>query len=76
MERLTPSQIDAVLMHELCHVRRRDNLAAALHMLVETIFWFHPSSGGLNGSWFRNANGPATKKCSDSAVNLRRMPKA
>src|SRR5262249_12981918 len=24
------------------HVQRRDNLAAALHMLVEAIFWFHP----------------------------------
>jgi bla regulator protein BlaR1 len=22
--------------------RRRDNLAAALHMLVEAAFWFHP----------------------------------
>ena len=30
------------MAHELCHIRRRDNLAAALHMLVEAIFWFHP----------------------------------
>ena len=34
--------LEAILAHELAHVRRRDNLAAALHMLVETIFWFHP----------------------------------
>jgi uncharacterized protein (TIGR03435 family) len=40
--RLTPAQLQAILAHELCHVRRRDNLAAALHMLVEAIFWFHP----------------------------------
>jgi len=39
---LTREQLAAVLAHELCHVRRRDNLAAALHMLVEAIFWFHP----------------------------------
>ncbi len=39
---LTPPQLDAILAHELCHVRRRDNLAAAIHMLVEAIFWFHP----------------------------------
>jgi uncharacterized protein (TIGR03435 family) len=26
----------------MCHVHRRDNLFAALHMGVETIFWFHP----------------------------------
>src|SRR5207244_3636192 len=28
--------------HELCHVRRRDNLTAAIHMVVEVTFWFHP----------------------------------
>jgi uncharacterized protein (TIGR03435 family) len=42
MDRLTPAQIDAVLAHEFCHVRRRDNLAAAMHMMVEALFWFHP----------------------------------
>jgi bla regulator protein blaR1 len=41
-ERLTRDQLEAVLAHELCHVRRRDNLAAALHMLVEALFWFYP----------------------------------
>lgn len=41
-ERLTDEQLLAVLAHELCHVRRRDNLAAAVHMLVEALFWFHP----------------------------------
>jgi uncharacterized protein (TIGR03435 family) len=41
-ERLTEAQMEAVYAHELCHVRRRDNLAAALHMLVEALFWFHP----------------------------------
>jgi uncharacterized protein (TIGR03435 family) len=41
-ERLSDSQLSAVMMHELCHLRRRDNLAAVLHMLVESVFWFHP----------------------------------
>ncbi len=40
--RLADAQLEAILAHELCHVRRRDNLMAALHMAVETIFWFHP----------------------------------
>jgi bla regulator protein blaR1 len=26
----------------VCHITRRDNLAAACHMIVEAIFWFHP----------------------------------
>jgi uncharacterized protein (TIGR03435 family) len=42
-ERLTPEQLEAVLAHELRHVHRRDNLTAAIHMLVETVFWFHPA---------------------------------
>jgi uncharacterized protein (TIGR03435 family) len=41
-DRLTPAQLESILAHELCHVRRRDNLAAAGHMLVESVFWFHP----------------------------------
>jgi bla regulator protein BlaR1 len=42
MERLTMEQTDAILAHEMCHVRRRDNLTAAIHMFVEAAFWFHP----------------------------------
>jgi bla regulator protein BlaR1 len=41
-ERLMPAQLEAVIAHELCHVRRRDNLVAAIHMFVETVFWFYP----------------------------------
>jgi beta-lactamase regulating signal transducer with metallopeptidase domain len=40
--RLSPQEMDAILAHELCHFRRRDNLTAAVHMLVESLFWFHP----------------------------------
>jgi bla regulator protein BlaR1 len=41
-ERLQPPQLKAVLAHELCHARRHDNLTSAVHMIVETVFWFHP----------------------------------
>lgn len=41
-DRLTPKQLEAVIVHELSHVGRRDNLTAAIHMVVETVFWFHP----------------------------------
>lgn len=41
-ERLTTEQFDAILAHEMCHVRRHDNLATAIHMIVEAVFWFHP----------------------------------
>lgn len=41
-DHLGAAEIDAILAHETCHLRRRDNLTAALHMLVEALFWFHP----------------------------------
>ena len=41
-ERLTNEQLEAVLAHELCHLRRSDNLAALFHLAVQTVFWFHP----------------------------------
>jgi uncharacterized protein (TIGR03435 family) len=40
--RLAPRELEAVVEHELAHIRRRDNLTAALHMIVEALFWFHP----------------------------------
>ena len=40
--RLTPPQLQSIILHEIAHVRRRDNLTAALHMLIEALFWFYP----------------------------------
>jgi uncharacterized protein (TIGR03435 family) len=42
-DRLSAAQLKAIIDHEMCHIRRRDNLAATLHMLVQAIFWFHPA---------------------------------
>jgi beta-lactamase regulating signal transducer with metallopeptidase domain len=41
-ERLTQPQIEALVAHETCHLRRHDNLTASVHMLVEALVWFHP----------------------------------
>jgi beta-lactamase regulating signal transducer with metallopeptidase domain len=43
LNRLSAPQLRSILAHEMCHVRRRDNLTAAIHMVVEAIFWFHPA---------------------------------
>jgi bla regulator protein blaR1 len=40
--RLEDGHLEAILAHEVWHVRRRDNLCAGLHMLVEAVFWFYP----------------------------------
>lgn len=39
---LTPAELEVVLLHELEHVRRRDNLVAALHVGLRCLLWFHP----------------------------------
>ena len=41
-QQLQDAHLEAILAHEVWHVRRRDNLAAAFHMLVEAVFWFYP----------------------------------
>jgi bla regulator protein blaR1 len=41
-DRLSDAQIEAIVAHEIAHMRRRDNLTSALHMIVQAIFWFHP----------------------------------
>jgi len=41
-EHLNPDQLRAVLLHELEHVRRGDNLTAGINMLTQALFWFYP----------------------------------
>jgi uncharacterized protein (TIGR03435 family) len=40
--RLEDPHLESILTHELLHIRRRDNLTAAVHMLTAAIFWFYP----------------------------------
>jgi uncharacterized protein (TIGR03435 family) len=48
-DRLSPGQLRAVLAHELCHISRRDNITAAIHMFVEGLFWFFPLLWWIKG---------------------------
>jgi uncharacterized protein (TIGR03435 family) len=42
-DRISESQLNAIVAHEMCHVRRRDNFSAFIHMIVQAAFWFHPA---------------------------------
>ncbi|MGA7239810.1 MAG: M56 and DUF3738 domain-containing protein [Bryobacteraceae bacterium] len=42
VDSLSRIQLDAMIAHEISHIRRRDNLWSALHTAVEALFWFHP----------------------------------
>ncbi len=40
---MTPDQLDALLAHELAHVRRRDFLVNLLQVAAETLLFYHPA---------------------------------
>ena len=40
---LTPLQLEAILAHEIAHVRRYDYLVNMLQMVVETLLFYHPA---------------------------------
>ena len=41
-DELTEEELRALLLHELAHVARRDNLTAIFGALAGALFWFHP----------------------------------
>jgi beta-lactamase regulating signal transducer with metallopeptidase domain len=43
---LTPQQVEAILAHELAHIRRHDYLVNLLQVVVETLLFYHPLCGG------------------------------
>lgn len=40
---LTPRQLEAILIHELAHVRRFDYLVNSIQCVVETLMFYHPA---------------------------------
>jgi len=39
---LSEHELDAVVLHELTHARRRDNLIRLVYEVTRCVFWFHP----------------------------------
>lgn len=40
---LTPPQLEAILAHELAHIRRHDYLLNLLQVVIETLLFYHPA---------------------------------
>ena len=40
---LTPQQLEAIIAHELAHIRRHDYLINLLQALIETLLFYHPA---------------------------------
>jgi beta-lactamase regulating signal transducer with metallopeptidase domain len=69
-ERLYGAEMDVIIAHEICHLRRRDNLLAATHMLVEALFWFHPLVWWLGA----RLNAERERACDESVLASGRSP--
>jgi beta-lactamase regulating signal transducer with metallopeptidase domain len=63
-QQLSPAELKAILAHEFCHWRRNDNLLAAIHMLVEALFWFFPLVWWLGA----RLNAERERACDESVV--------
>jgi beta-lactamase regulating signal transducer with metallopeptidase domain len=63
---LTPEQLEAILAHELAHIRRHDYLVNLLQTLVETLLFYHPAVWWLS----RRIRAERENCCDDLAVSL------
>jgi beta-lactamase regulating signal transducer with metallopeptidase domain len=61
---LTDKELDAVLIHEVTHARRRDNLIGLIHEIALCGLWFHPLVwlAGFRLAMFRELS------CDDSVI--------
>jgi beta-lactamase regulating signal transducer with metallopeptidase domain/HEAT repeat protein/Leucine-rich repeat (LRR) protein len=61
---LSPAQVEAVLAHELAHIKRHDYLVNLLQVLVETLFFYHPAVWYIS----RRIRGERENCCDDMAL--------
>lgn len=62
---LTPEALNAVLAHELAHIRRHDYLVNLLQSAVEIVFFYHPAVWWLSGQ----IRSERENACDDVAVS-------
>lgn len=46
---LTPAQLEAIIAHELAHIKRNDYLVSLFQSVLEVMFFFHPCFWWING---------------------------
>ena len=63
---LAPNQMEAILAHELAHVRRHDYIVNLFQTVVETLLFYHPAVWWLS----RRIRAERENCCDDLAVSL------
>ncbi len=69
---LTPAQVDAILVHELTHIRRHDYVVNVLQTFAETLLFYHPGvwwvSGRIRAEREHCCDDVAVAMCGDAVV--------
>ncbi len=63
LQQLSRPQLEAMLLHELAHVRRRDVWVAAVQFAAQAVWWFHPVVWWMNRQITRER-----ERCCDEEV--------
>ena len=50
INQLAPSEVEAILAHELAHIVRRDYLSNIIQSIIETVFYYHPVTWWISGT--------------------------
>ena len=68
--RLSDEELEAVLLHELLHVERRDNLAVILQKAITALLWFYPPAWLIDRKLFEERE----RACDEEVVRLKKSP--
>lgn len=66
MNQLTPEQFEAILLHELAHIRRNDYLLNIIQSVLDTIFFFNPFTWWIT----KNIREEREKSCDEMVLQL------
>jgi len=66
LTKATPELLEAIIAHELAHIRRLDPWANLLQRVVETVFFYHPAIWWLSGCIHRERE----RCCDDLSVRV------
>ncbi len=68
--RLSDEELEAVILHELLHVKRRDNLAAVLQKVIFALLWFYPLVWLIDRKLFEERE----RACDEEVLRIRQSP--
>jgi len=69
---MTSEQCEAVILHELAHIRRHDYLTNILQIIIKTVFFYHPAVGFI----CKGLDTDREHACDDFAVLLNKNPES